>query len=96
MLIKNISDLSHILSQELVEVNEDLSCEEKSIKGIDRQEKILRNKVSSMIKFLWMSHKGNETTWERKDGQLPQVFLKLVKFDDYLLIYYVQFSIKVL
>ena len=39
MLKKYISDPSHILSQEPIEVHEDLSYEEKPIKIMDRQEK---------------------------------------------------------
>ena len=50
MLKKYISDPSHILRQEMIEVHEDLTYEEKSIKIIDRQEKKLRNKVIPLVK----------------------------------------------
>ena len=77
MLKKYISDPSHILSQEPIEVREDLSYEEKPIKIMDRREKILRNKVIPLVKVLWKNHKIEEATWEREDdmrAQYPELF----------------------
>ena len=62
MLKKYISDPSHILRQEPIEVHEDLTYEEKPIKIIDRQEKKLRNKVIPLVKVQWKNHKSEEAT----------------------------------
>ena len=77
MLKKYISDPSHILRQELIEVHEDLTYEEKPIKIIDRQEKKLRNKVIPLVKVQWKNHKYEESTWEREDdikNSYPELF----------------------
>ena len=64
MLKKYISDPSHILSQEPVEVQTDLTYEEKPVRILDREEKTLRNRTISMVKVLWRNHKVEEATWE--------------------------------
>ena len=77
MLKKYISDPSHILRQEPIEVHEDLTYEEKPIKIIDRQEKKLRNKVIPLVKVQWKNHKSEEATWEREDdmkNSYPEMF----------------------
>ena len=77
MLKKYISDPSHILRQEPIEVHEDLTYEEKPIKIIDRQEKKLRNKVIPLVKVQWKNHKSEEATWEREDdmkNSYPKMF----------------------
>ena len=52
ILKKYVSDPSHVLNQELIEVHEDLTYEEKSAKILDREEKVLRNKVIPLVKVL--------------------------------------------
>ena len=49
MLKKYISDPFHVLEIPLVELKEDLSFE------VDHREKVVRNKVVSMVKILWRS-----------------------------------------
>ena len=67
MLKKYVSDPSHVITQEPIEVHEDLTYEEKPVKILDRQDKRLRNKVIPLVKFLWKNHKIEEATWERED-----------------------------
>ena len=77
ILKKYISDPSHILRQEPIEVHEDLTYEEKPIKIIDTQEKKLRNKVIPLVKVQWKNHKSEEATWEREDdmkNSYPKMF----------------------
>ena len=72
-----ISDPSHVLSQEPIEVYEDLTYEEKPIRILDRQDKRLRNKVIPLVKVLWKNHKIEEATWEREDDmrrKYPELF----------------------
>ena len=77
MLKKYISDPSHVLSQEPIEVHEDLTYEEKPIRILDRQDKRLRNKVIPLVKVFWKNHKIEEVTWGREDdmrSQYPELF----------------------
>ena len=52
-----VSDQSHVLTQEPIEVYEDLMYEGKPVKILDRQDKTLRNKVVPLVKVLWRNHK---------------------------------------
>ena len=67
MLKKYVPDPSHVLSQEPVEVQTDLTYEEKPVRILDREEKVLRNKTIPMVKVLWRNHKVEEATWELED-----------------------------
>ena len=62
MLKKYVSDLSHVLNQEPIEVHEDLTYEKKPVKIMDREEKLLKNKVIPLVKVLWRNHKIEEAT----------------------------------
>ena len=53
MLKKYLPDPMHDLIQEPVEVHEDLTYEEKPVQILDREEKVLRNKVIPLVKVLW-------------------------------------------
>ena len=64
MLKKYVHDPSHVLHQEPVEVNTDLTYEEKPVQILDREEKVLRNRTIPMVKVLWRNHKVEEATWE--------------------------------
>ena len=66
MLRKYISDPSHVLQPHSVEVNEDLTNEEKPVAIIDYQVRQLRSKTLSMVKVLWRSNNVEEHTWETK------------------------------
>ena len=77
MLKKYISDPSHVLGHEPIEVHEDLTYEEKPEKILDRRDKLLRNKVIPLVKVQWKHHKGSDATWEREDDmrkKYPELF----------------------
>ena len=77
MLKKYVSDPSHVLTQDAIEVQEDLTYEEKPVKILDRQDKILRNKIIPLVKVSWKNHKMEEATWEREDdmkARYPELF----------------------
>ena len=60
-----------------IEVHEDLTYEEKPEKILDRQDKLLRNKVIPLVKVQWRYHKGSDATWEREDHmreKYPELF----------------------
>ena len=67
-LKKYVLDPSHVLTEEPIEVHEDLTYEEKPVNIFDRQYKILRNKVIPLVKVLWRNQKIEEATWEREDN----------------------------
>ena len=62
MLRKYVSDPSHVLESEPIEVQEDLTYEEQPLQILDRKDKALRNKVISLVKLLWRNHKVEEVT----------------------------------
>ena len=51
MLKKYVPDLSYVQTQELIEVHEDLTYEEKPVEIQDRHDKMLRNKVILLVKI---------------------------------------------
>ena len=67
MLRKYISDPSHVIRHEPLQLRNDLTYEEKPIEVLDQREKQLRNKVISMVKVLWANHSTSEATWEVED-----------------------------
>ena len=64
MLRKYISDPSHVLQPQSVELNEDLTFEEEPIAIVDYQVRQLKSKVILMVKVLWRSNNVEEHAWE--------------------------------
>ena len=56
MLRKYISNPSHVLQPQSVELNEDLTFEEEPVAIVDYQVRQLRSKVIPMVKVLWRSN----------------------------------------
>ena len=73
MLCKYVPDPSHILVQPTIEINRNLSYEERPICIMDRQEKRLRNKVIPLVNIWWENQSGNEATWE-KESEMRQKY----------------------
>ena len=76
MLRKYVSGPSHILIQPTIEIDRNLSYEERPIRIMDQQEKQLRNKVIPFVKIWWENQSGNEETWE-KESDMCQKYLHL-------------------
>ena len=64
MLRKYISDPSHILQPQTVELSEDLMYDEYPVVIVDRQVRQLRTKEIPMVKILWSNHTVEDCTWE--------------------------------
>ena len=64
MLRKYISDPSHILEQQPIQLREDLTYEEEPIRIIDRKEQVLRRRTIPFVKVLWQNQRIEEATWE--------------------------------
>ena len=78
MLRKYVSDPSHILSIEDVELVENLVYEERPVQILDRKIKELRNKSIPLVKVLWRNHKVEEATWETEQDmreRYPELFV---------------------
>ncbi|XP_016690827.1 uncharacterized protein [Gossypium hirsutum] len=75
MLRKYISDLSHVVLVEEINVRSDLSYDKEPVAILDRKVKVLHNKTVLLVKVLWCNHK--EATWESEDvmqRQYPYLF----------------------
>ncbi|XP_058004004.1 uncharacterized protein LOC131180670 [Hevea brasiliensis] len=64
ILRKYISDPSHVLQPDTMELKENLTFEEQPIAIVDFQMRQLWSKQISMVKVLWMSQSVKECTWE--------------------------------
>ncbi|XP_021649178.2 uncharacterized protein LOC110641667 [Hevea brasiliensis] len=67
MLRRYRSNLSHILSIEIIDVQPDLTYEEEPVKILAREIKELRNKRIPLVKVLWRNHKVEQVTWESEE-----------------------------
>ena len=77
MLRKHISDPSHVLREQPVQLKENLTYEETLVQIIDRKEQVLRSKVIPLVKVLWKNHEREAATWEpevQMRRQYPQLF----------------------
>ncbi|KAL6210662.1 hypothetical protein ACLB2K_015894 [Fragaria x ananassa] len=77
MLRKYIADPSHVLDEQPISLQKDLSYEEEPVQILDRKEQVLRNKSIPLVKVLWRSHQVEEATWESKEQmrqQYPYLF----------------------
>ena len=67
-----MSNPTHVLSYEALELQPDLSYEEQPVQIMDRKEKVLRNKTIALVKVLWRNSKVEEVTWELKSDMRTQ------------------------
>ena len=78
MLRKYVSDSTHVLSYEHLQLDQDLSYEEKSVQVLDRKDKVLRTKTVPLVKVLWQNSKSEEATWELESdmrSRYPELFV---------------------
>ncbi|KAL4032914.1 hypothetical protein IC575_005997 [Cucumis melo] len=79
MLRKYVSDPSHVVDYEPLEIDENLSYTERPVEVLAREVKTLRNKEIPLVKVLWRNHRVEEATWEREDDMrsfYPELFEK--------------------
>ena len=77
MLCKYVSDPTHVLSYEHLQLNQDLFYEEKPVRILDRKDKVLRNRTVPLVKVLWRNSKSEEATWELESdmqARYPELF----------------------
>ncbi|KAL4021487.1 hypothetical protein IC575_020288 [Cucumis melo] len=79
MLRKYVTDPSHVVDYEPLEIDENLSCAEQPVEVLAREVKMLRNREIPLLKVLWRNHRVEEATWEREDDMRvghPKLFEK--------------------
>ena len=67
MLRKYISDPSHVLHHEPLDVQPDITFVEKPKQIIDTKEHVLRTRTIHWVKVQWEHHSPEEATWELRD-----------------------------
>ncbi|CAL2236959.1 unnamed protein product [Prunus armeniaca] len=67
MLRKYISDPSHILESQPIELKDDLNYVEQPVQILDWKIQVLRSREIPLVKILWKSHAVEEATWEPEE-----------------------------
>ena len=81
ILRRYISDPSHVLSQEPLALDQDLSYKERPPQILDKRVKEFRKKKIPLVKILWCNQSIEETTWELEDEMrkiYPEFFGKKI------------------
>ena len=76
ILRKYVSYPSHVLSYENLELDEDLSYEEKLVQILVMKKKVLKTKTIAIVKLLYRNSKSKEDTWEL-ESDMRDHFLEL-------------------
>ncbi|XP_038880478.1 uncharacterized protein LOC120072137 [Benincasa hispida] len=77
ILRKYVADPSHVVDYEPLQLNDNLSYEEKPIEILAREVKTLCCREIAFVKVLWPNHQFREATSEREDEmktQYPELF----------------------
>ncbi|KAI5334329.1 hypothetical protein L3X38_024462 [Prunus dulcis] len=77
MLCKYISDPSHLLEEQPIELEDDSSYVEQPVQIFDWKVQVLRSREIPLVKVLWRGHTVEEATWEPEDqmrDQYPYLF----------------------
>ena len=75
-LQRYISDPSHVIEPDVIQLRNDLSFEVSPAKIVDRKAKQLRNKEIQLVKVVW-DQKTGDATWELEEKmkiQYPELF----------------------
>ncbi|GJZ53180.1 putative nucleotidyltransferase, ribonuclease H [Tanacetum coccineum] len=58
----------HVASYHFDQIQPDMSLSEEPESILDRQERVMRNKVIPFVKILWKNHPEREATWETEES----------------------------
>ncbi|XP_028068940.1 uncharacterized protein LOC114271526 [Camellia sinensis] len=78
MLRKYEPDPSHVLDWTKLEIDKDVSYEERPVRILDTRDQVLRGKTIPLVKVLWRHHGVDEETWERETEvreKYPDLFI---------------------
>jgi hypothetical protein len=76
-LRKYVHDPSHVISYEPLQIQENLTYEERPIQILDHKEQQLRTKTIPLVKVLWRNHGMEEASWELEQdmkNRYPDLF----------------------
>ena len=76
-LRRYISDPSHILDPETIEIDETMTYEETPVKILDTKTRKTRNREVKQVKVLWSNNRVEEATWETESSmreKYPHLF----------------------
>jgi len=76
-LRKYVRDDSHVLDFSEISLRPDMSYEVHPVSILDRQEKVLKNRVIKLVRVSWNPHSPGESTWELEEeirGKYPHLF----------------------
>ena len=68
----------HVVSYPFDQIQPDMSLSEEPEAILDRQDRVMRNKVIPFVKILWKNHPEREATWETEESMrtsYPQCLL---------------------
>ncbi|XP_021719906.1 uncharacterized protein LOC110687557 [Chenopodium quinoa] len=74
---KYIPDVTHVLQPETIEMDENLTYEERPVRILDTKVRSTRNKDVGNVKVLWSNQKTEEATWEAEADmrkRYPELF----------------------
>ncbi|XP_012832673.1 PREDICTED: uncharacterized protein LOC105953544 [Erythranthe guttata] len=74
ILRKYIRSPDQVLKTEPIELNPNLSYDEKPSQILDLKTKTLRNRDLKFVKIPWQNHTPDEATWEQEEEMRPEVF----------------------
>ncbi|XP_074318550.1 uncharacterized protein LOC141655365 [Silene latifolia] len=77
-LRKYVSDPTHVLEPEHIEIDEQLSYVEEPKEILDRKVRKTRNGDTTLVKVLWSNHKVDDATWEAEAAmrdKYPSLFV---------------------
>src|SRR3954470_12409164 len=66
------------VEHDMIELQQDLTYQERSSRILDQSERRTRNKTTKFLKVQWSNHSKDEATWEREDrlrDEYPDLFL---------------------
>ncbi|GJX09968.1 putative nucleotidyltransferase, ribonuclease H [Tanacetum coccineum] len=69
----------HVASYPFDQIQPDMSLSEEPESILDRQERVMRNKVIPFVKILWKNHPEREATWETEESMrasYPHFFVR--------------------
>ncbi|CAN6680182.1 unnamed protein product [Malus baccata var. baccata] len=67
MLRHYVSDPSHVIPPQPLEINPDLTYDDEPMTILDWKDKFLWNQTVRMMKVLWKNHSLEDATWETED-----------------------------
>src|SRR5262249_32706960 len=77
MLKKYMAGPSHVIEHPSINIQPDMTFEEKPIRILDRKVQVLRTRQIPMVKVLWQHYSFEEATWELEEAireKYPELF----------------------